>query len=90
MNRNHIEERWRQCHWEQWREIRARWIQLRTVRDEHNRQLEKRKTVPLENCHRRVPSVGPESGSTTFGSWSGGHSISAIFHAKRRTAGILG
>ncbi len=29
MNRNHIDARWRQCHWKEWREIKNRWNQVR-------------------------------------------------------------
>lgn len=90
MDRNLIEERWRQCHWEQWRKIRARWIELLKAREAHNRQSEKCRAAAFELRHHRVPSVGHESVSAAFGSWSGGHAVSTIFPAERRAVGFLG
>jgi hypothetical protein len=41
MNRNHIDDRWRQCHWKEWREIKNRWNQVRKTGEEPNRHSER-------------------------------------------------
>lgn len=79
MNRNHIDERWRHCHWEEWREIKNRWNQVRKTGEEPNQQSERVRAAKLETRAHLSPSSGTGCNSTTFGSWSGGHSFSSVF-----------
>ena len=77
MNRNYVDDRWRQCHWEEWREIRNRWDQVRKTGKEPNQQSERVRGAELERRAQLVPSsIATACNSTTFGSWSGGHSFS--------------
>jgi hypothetical protein len=79
MNRNHIDDRWRQCHWEEWREIKKRWNQVRKTGEEPNRQSERVKAAELEGRAQLSPSSGTGCNATTFGSWSGSsHSFSPV------------
>jgi len=79
MNRNYIDDRWRQCHWEEWREIKNRWNQVRETEQKPNQQSERVKGAELERRAQLSPSSATECNSTTFGSWSGGHSFSPVF-----------
>jgi len=56
MNRNYIDDRWRQCHWEEWREIRNRWDQVRKTGKEPNQQSERVRGAELERRAQLVPS----------------------------------
>ena len=76
MNQNHIDDRWRQCHWKEWREIKNRWNQVRKTREESNRHSERVRAAERERRAQLSPSSGTGCNSTTFGSWSGGHSFS--------------
>jgi len=78
MNRNHIDDRWRQCHWEEWRDIKNRWNQVRKT-EKPNRQSERVRAAELERGAQLSPSRGARRNSTTFGSWSSGHSFSPVF-----------
>ena len=78
MTRNHIDDRWRQCHWEEWREIKKMWNQVRKTREEPNRHSEGAKAA-LKRRTQLSPSSGAGCNSTTFGSWSSGHSFSPVF-----------
>jgi hypothetical protein len=57
MNQNHIESQWRQCHWKEWREIRARWNQLRKSREAHDRQSRVRAAELERRGGRSVQSL---------------------------------
>ncbi len=60
MNRNHIDDRWRQCHWEKWREIKNRWNQVRKTGEP-----ERVKTAESERRAQRSPSSARGCTSTT-------------------------
>ena len=79
MNRNHIYDRWRQCHWAEWREIKKRWNQVRKTGEEPNRHSERVKAAERERRAQLSPSSGAGFKPTNFGSWSGGHSFSPVF-----------
>ena len=79
MNRNHIDDRWRQCHWKEWREIKNRWNQVRKTGRSPIGSLNGVKAAELERRAQLSPSSGTGCNSTTFGSWSGGHSFSPVF-----------
>ncbi len=78
MNRNHIDERWRQCHWEEWLKIKNRWNQVRKTREQPNQEPERLRAAEFERRAQLSPSSGTGCTSTTFGSWSGGHSFSPV------------
>ena len=59
MNRNHIDDRWRQCHWEEWREIKKRWNQVRKTREEPNRHSEGAKAQSLKGAPSSLLRVEP-------------------------------
>ena len=66
MNRNHIDDRWRQCHWAEWREIKNRWNQVRKTGEEPNQQSERVKAAGLERRAPLSPSSGAGFKPTTF------------------------
>ncbi len=68
MNLNHIDDRWRQCHWAEWREIKKRWNQVRKTGEEPNQQSERVRGAGLERRAQISPSSGTGCNSTTFGS----------------------
>jgi len=79
MNRNHIDDRWRQCHWKEWSAIKNRWNQVRKTGEEPKRQSGRVRAAERERLAQLFPSLGTGCNSTTFGSWSGGHSFSPVF-----------
>jgi len=81
MNRNHIDDRWRQCHWEEWREIKNRWNQVRKT-EEPNRQSERIWAAETSKARPGLSFKWNGCNSTTLGSWSGSHSFSPVFPAE--------
>lgn len=79
MNRNHIEDQWRQCHWKEWREIKARWNESHKSGEAHAQEPDGVMAAEFEWRDGRSPSVEPGSNSTAFGPWSGGHSVDRSF-----------
>ncbi|MGH8584682.1 MAG: hypothetical protein ACREWE_00320 [Gammaproteobacteria bacterium] len=59
MNRNHIDDRWRQCHWGEWREIKNRWNQVRKTGEEPNQQpkVVELHPVPVEGERAHKPAI---------------------------------
>jgi hypothetical protein len=55
MNRNHIDDRWRQCHWKEWREIKNRWNQVRKTAEEPNRHSERVRAAERERRAQLSP-----------------------------------
>ncbi len=82
MNRNHIDDRWRQCHWEEWLKIKNRWNLVRETGEEPNQQSERVKDAQFERRTRRSASSATGCNSTAFGAWSGGHVSSPVFPTK--------
>jgi hypothetical protein len=65
MNRNHIDDRWRQCHWAEWREIKKRWNQVRKTGEEPNRHSERVRAAERERRAQLSPKVEPGSNLQT-------------------------
>jgi hypothetical protein len=55
MNRYHIDDRGRQCHRKEWREIKNKWNQVRK-NEEPDRQSERVKAAELERRAQLSPS----------------------------------
>ena len=82
MNRNPIEDQWRQCHWEQWREVRARWRQLRASWAAREREPRGAKTAAFEGHHGRYPTAALRCDSRPYGTSAGGPSFSRVLSTK--------
>ncbi len=65
MNRKHIDDRWRQCHWKEWREIKNRWNQVRKTGEDPNQQSERVRAAEPERRAQRSPSSARGCNSTT-------------------------
>ncbi len=86
MNRNHIDDQWRRCHWKAWRANRDRWSQDRKAPEEHSQEYfgatDSVRVSEFAGFDRRSFPNGARGNLTAFGSWSGGAFVRPFsFHA---------
>ncbi len=61
MNRNQIDDRWRQCYWPQWGQIKKRWSEIRKTQGQPMNEKFKGKPEPGVTSESQAPRIQSEA-----------------------------